>query len=86
MSLNPPEEISFESTVADEHYLACTWERWAYCSYIARYRNYVTYVRLDREAELGRLESKGLAYTEIEAVLKAVDAKFGRYLEQFPDQ
>ena len=86
MPLKPPEEIEFQSTVADEYYLACTWERWAYCSYLARYRNYVTYLRLDREAELGTLNSKGLTYAEIETVLTAVDAKFATYLEQFPEQ
>lgn len=77
-----PEEIEFRSEVADEWHLACGWEEWAYCQYLVRYRNYVTYLRLDREAKLDDRTSQGLTYAEIEAVLKVADAKFGTALEQ----
>lgn len=72
----PPEEIDFQSIAADESYLACGWEEWASCHYLARYKNYVTYLNLDLQAQLGTLESHGLTYDEIEAVLKAADAQF----------
>lgn len=81
----PPDEIAFQSTIADEYYLACGWEEWAYCQYLARYRNYVTYLRLDRQAEMGERQSQGLTYAEIEAVLKAVDARFGEALDDLPN-
>lgn len=81
----PPEEINFQSAVADEYYLACGWEEWAYCQYLARYRNYVTYFRLDREGKLGIRDSAGLTYAQIETVLEAADAKFSTALEQFSD-
>lgn len=82
----PPEEINFQSDIADEYYLACGWEEWAYCQYLARYRNYVTYLRLDRQAKMDTHRSEGLTYAEIETVLEAADAKFGTTFEQFPDQ
>lgn len=82
----PPDEIAFQSIVADEYYLACGWEEWASCQYLARYRNYVTYLRLDRQAEMEERQSQGLTYAEIEAVLKAVDAKFSEALNEIPGQ
>lgn len=72
----PPTAIAFQSAAADESHLACGWEEWASCQYLARYRNYVTYLRLDREAEQGPLVSDGLTYAEIEEVLNGVETQF----------
>lgn len=72
----PPTEIGFQSSVADEFYLACGWEEWAYCQYLARYRNYVTYLHLGRHAEQGSLRSVGLTFSEIEEVLNGVETQF----------
>jgi hypothetical protein len=77
----PPAEISFQSQVADEVYLACGWIGWAFCQVIARYRNYVVYMRLDREAQFEGNHSSGLTYAEIEAVVGAMDAKFAAVIE-----
>ena len=40
LEFEPPDEIDFQSQVADEFYLACGWWTSAYCEVIARYRNY----------------------------------------------
>jgi hypothetical protein len=79
----PPPEINFQSSVSDEFYLACGWEEWSYCQVVARYSNYVTYLRLDREATLGEHHSDGLTYSEIEDVIKAMDIKFEMVLTSF---
>lgn len=79
----PPPQIDFQSTVADDYYFACGWEEWASCQFLARYDNYVTYLRLDRHAVMNGLESEGLTYEQIEAVLNAVDNKFQVALDQF---
>jgi len=82
----PAEEIDFQSDIADEYYLACGWEEWAYCQFLARYRNYVTYLRLDREAVVGTLDSEGLTFAQMRSVLNAVDSRFVAALERFSDQ
>lgn len=80
----PPAEIGFRSEVADEFYLACGWWRLAYCEVIARYRNYVVELWLDREAVYEGHVSQGLTYPEIERVIRAMDARFAQGLETLP--
>ncbi len=81
---DPPTEIAFQSQVADQFYLACGWWGNAYCEVIARYRNYVVELWLDREAEYEGHISHGLTYPEIEAVIRAMDAKCAWALETLP--
>jgi len=78
-----PPEIGFQSQVADEFYLACGWWGEAYCGVVARYRNYVVYMRLEREAECEGHVTHGLTYAEIESVVRAMDAKFVEVMEAF---
>lgn len=80
----PPAEIDFQSQVADEFYLACGWWGEAYCEVVARYRNYVVALRLEREAEHEGHVTYGLTYPEIEDVIRAMDAKFAEALDSFP--
>jgi hypothetical protein len=79
----PPDEINFQSQVADEFYLACGWRIWARCEVVARYRNYVVDMRLDLEAEYEGHATHGLTYPEIEAVVRAMDAKFAEAMGEF---
>lgn len=79
----PPTEFDFQSQTADEFYLACGWWGVAYCEVIARYHNYVVEMRLPREAECGGYATHGLAYAEIEAAVRAMDAKFAETMEKF---
>lgn len=79
----PPEEISCESQVADEFYLACGWWRAASCRAVARYRNYVVLLRLDHEAEREGHHTDGMTYSEIETVVRGMDAKFEQVFEAF---
>jgi len=79
----PPDEIDFQSGVASEFYLACGWRIWAHCDVIARYRNYVTSVSLDLEAEQEGHVSHGLTYAETEAIVRAMDAKFAEAMGEF---
>lgn len=81
-----PVEINFQSQVADEFRLACGWWDEAYCQVVARYRNYVVYMRLEREAACEGQVTRGLTYTEIEAVVRAMDAKFAEALDSFSTQ
>jgi len=83
IEFEPPEEIDFHSRVADEFYMACGWWTWAYCEVIARYRNYVVELCLDREAEYDGHVTHGLTYPEIEAIVRAMDARFAEALEEF---
>lgn len=83
IEFKPPPEIGFRSQIADEFYLACGWLYGAQCHVIARYRNYVTYTSLDLEAEYEGHVSHGLTYPEIEAMIRAMDAKFAEALETF---
>lgn len=80
----PPAEVQLrEDLAADEYYLACGWEESAYCRFLARYRNYVTFLELDREATLDDHRSEGLTYQEITTVLNAVDMKFEQVLDSY---
>jgi hypothetical protein len=83
IEFKPPPEIGFRSQIADEFYLACGWLYGAQCHVIARYRNYVTYTSLDLETEYEGRVSHGLTYPEIEAVVRAMDAKFAEAMEEF---
>lgn len=83
IEFEPPAEIRFQSQIADEFYLACGWWGVAYCGVVARYRNYVVYMRLEREAEYEGHVSEGLTYPEIEAVVKAMDTEFAEAMETF---
>jgi len=78
-----PPEINFRSSAADEFYLACGWLGKAECHVIARYHNYVTYMTLSLEAEYDGHVSYGLTYSEIEAVVRAMDAKFAEAMKAF---
>jgi len=79
----PPSEIGFRSQIADEFYLACGWLYGAQCHAIARYRNYVSYLSLDLEAEHEGYKMVGLTYTEIESVVRAMDIRFAEAMEEF---
>lgn len=83
IEFKPPPEIRFRSQVADEFYLACGWLYGAECHVIARYRNYVTYMTLDLEAEHKGHISHGLTYPQIEVVIRAMDAKFTKAIKEF---
>ena len=86
LEFQPPDEIDFQSSTADEYYLACGWWRFAYCEVIARYRNYVVELSLNLEAEYEGHVTDGLTYPEIEAVVRAMDAKFvGAMAEWYPE-
>ncbi len=80
----PPTEIGFQSQVADEMRLACGWAYVAYCTVVARYRNYVTDIRMDLQADHEGNHSEGLTYEQIETIVKAMDAKFATFLAAFP--
>lgn len=81
VEFEPPDEIDFQSQMADEFYLACGWWTWAYCQVVARYRNYVTYMKLDQEAEYKGQVTHGLTYPEIETIVRAMDANISELLE-----
>jgi hypothetical protein len=83
VAFEPPDEIDFQSQIADEFYLACGWRIWARCEVIARYCNYVVDMRLDQEAEHEEHVTHGLTYAEIEAVVRVMDAKFAEAMETF---
>jgi hypothetical protein len=76
----PPPEIDFQSQIADEFYLACGRRNGFQCRVIARYRNYVSYMRLYLEIEYEGRTREGLTYQEIEVVVRAMDAKFADFL------
>jgi len=80
----PPHEINFQSKIADEFYIACGWRAWGYCQVLARYRNYVTYMKLDLDGQYKGYTTIGLTYLEIETILNAMDAKFAEFLSAFP--
>jgi hypothetical protein len=79
VEFNPPPELSFQSQVADEFYMACGWVVWAHCKVVARYRNYTVELNLALEAEHQGHISQGLTYIEIEVALKAMDNKFQEF-------
>jgi len=79
----PPTEISFQSQVANEFYLACGWWGVAYCEVVARYRNYVVDMSFELEAEYDGDVTHGLTYPEIEVVVRAMDARFAEAMEEF---
>lgn len=84
VEFRPSPEIGFRSQVADEFYLACGWLYGAECHVIARYRNYVTCMALDLETEYAGHVHHGLTYSEIEAIVRAMDAKFADFLRSHP--
>lgn len=81
IEFEPPTEISVESRVADEFFLACGWWTVAVCKVVARYRNYVVLMRLPHEAEVDGHHTDGLTYGEIETVVRAMDARFEQFLD-----
>ena len=81
----PPAAVVFQSQVADEIHLACGWAYTAYCVVVARYRNYVTDIRMDLQADYAEVHSDGLTYEEIENIAKAMDAKFAEFLKAYPE-
>jgi hypothetical protein len=80
----PPTEISFQSQIVDEMHLACGWVYTAYCVVVARYRNYVTEVRMDLQTEHEGIHSDGLMYEQVENILIAMDTKFAAFLGTLP--
>ena len=80
----PPSDITFKSQVADEFYLACgTWDI-SYCEVLARYRNYVTILRIDIETECNSEHHEGLTYLDTERIIRAMDARFEEFLQENP--
>lgn len=84
VAFKSPPEIDFHSEIADEFFLACGWLYEAQCHVISRYRNYVTFLSLDLESEYQGNITVGLTYSEIELVMRAMDAKFVEFLRSFP--
>ena len=67
---------SYQSAVADEHYLACGVSGGTKCRYLARYRQYMVYIVADMESWQGYGEDildDGLSLAELERVLAAQD-------------
>lgn len=83
VEFRPPSEIGFQSQIADEFYIACGWIVWSYCEVVTRYRNYVVDMQLNLEAEHAEHVSHGLTYSEIDAVVEAMDARFAEAMEEF---
>ncbi len=81
VEFSPPPELSFQSQVADEFYLACGWDVWAYCEVVARYRNYTLELNLPLEAEYQGRIRQGLTYREMDAALKAMDNEFQEFFK-----
>jgi len=84
IAFKSPPEISFRSEIADEFFLACGWLYEAQCHVISRYRNYVTFLSLDLESEYQGYTTVGMTYSEIESVVRAMDAKFVEFLSEYP--
>ncbi len=83
LPFEPPSEITFQSEFADEFYLACGWWTIAYCQVVARYKNYVVYLRLDHKRDYGEYHSEGLNYQQMEKIIKAMDAKMEKVLQSY---
>lgn len=79
VAFEPPNEIDFQSQTVDKFYFACGWRKTAHCVMIARYRNYVTLMSLDREVKLNEHHTTGLTDPEIEMVLRGMDTKFEQF-------
>lgn len=84
VELKPPTSIDTKNLVADEMYLACGWVYIAYCEVIARYRNFVTDIRMDLDEEFEDAHSEGLSYEQIDKIIRAMDNKFGEFLSMYP--
>jgi hypothetical protein len=72
----PPPEIKYQSSIADEYYLACGVDEVLICRALLRYRSYVIVLFMPSN-ELG---NDGLMYSEIENTLIAVDKKIAKEL------
>ncbi len=79
VEFKPPPELSFQSQVADEFYMACGWQAWAYCEVVARYRNYIVDLHLSHETEYQGEINQGLTYVEMESILKDMDNEFQEF-------
>lgn len=75
-----PKEIAFESTTANEYYLACGWYRSAYCELVARYENYNMDFRIDLEMDYRGNQSDGISYKQIQELFNSGDSKFSEFL------
>jgi hypothetical protein len=80
----PPVEITFRSKVANEFYLACGSLDISYCEVLARYRNYVTILRIDAKLDCNNDSQEGLPYSEIEKIIRAMDSRFEKFLVENP--
>jgi len=79
-----PSEISFRSKVADEFYVVCGWSDLSYCEVVARYRNYVTILRMDAKSQCENKTAEGLSYSEIGKIIMAMDGHFEKFLTENP--
>ncbi len=81
---NTPEEIKFQSQLAQEFYLACGWSAFPQCVAIARYKNYVVEIITDWETigPDGKTRN-GLTYKELEKILVEMDGKFSEFLATY---
>jgi hypothetical protein len=75
-----PKELTFQSKVADQFYVACGWYDYPKCIALARYRNYVTEVIASWKTD----GEGGMTLEEVNAVLKNMDAKFAAFLRENP--
>jgi hypothetical protein len=84
IAFKSPPEIDFHSENPDDFFMACGWLYEAQCHVISRYRNYFTFISLDLESESQGYTTVGMTYSEIESVVRAMDAKFAEFLRAFP--
>lgn len=69
-----PENIHYDSKIADEFYFACTKkERISKCTAVARYGEYVTKFNVTMTPEV-------MSYKDLEKVFKAIDERMVKYL------
>lgn len=73
----PPAEITYQSPIADDFYLACGVDIFLLCRSLSRYRNYLIELFMPVISEY---ENTGMTYPEVEAVLRALDTKVGKQL------
>ena len=83
LPFEPPPEITFQSKEADDFYLACGWWAFAYCQVVARYQNYVVYLRLDHETTYEGHYTNGLTYQQMEKIIEAMDAKISGTVQSY---
>jgi hypothetical protein len=66
-----PEELAYESPIADEFHYACSWQlgaSWPDCAYIARYGTYFVHFHTD-------MLPGYMSYTDLETIVEAIDER-----------